>query len=128
MKTTLQIILTFILSITTLQAAETLQIKPDFPIKNENGEILKRGIYTTGSNGEVLQYKLVDEATKITLHTEIPVYDSSGEIALTRIYDNENELKMIFVALESGSVKLDPDGNLMSEEQIKKVYSSEYKK
>ena len=127
MKTTLQILCTLVFAIAALQATESIQTKPDFLVKNDQGEVVKRGIYTTDSNGTVLHYKIVDESTKETLHTEIPVYDSSGEIALTRVYDDENNLKMIIVSLESGSVRIDPNGKPIPEDEFEKIYSSEYK-
>ena len=128
MKATLLSLLPLLFVHTASLAADTLAPKPDFLMRNDSGEITKRGIYTTGANGKVLRYDITDERTKKTLHTEIPVYDTSGEIALTRVYDGEGNLKLIIVFTESGNVKLDSDGRLLAENQFRKIYDSEYKK
>ncbi|MDL5047519.1 hypothetical protein QQ054_16000 [Oscillatoria amoena NRMC-F 0135] len=128
MKTILQIILTFILLIATLQADEKLQLKSDFLFKNENGKILKRGIYTTGSKGEVLRYDIRSEKTGELLHTEIPIYDISGEMVMTKVYDGDGDLKAIIVKAKSEYVKLDPEGKPLSDGEFEKIYRSDYKK
>lgn len=106
--------------------AGTLSGKPDALIEDSAGKVVKRGIYTTGARGEVLRYDIRSEETGEMLHSEIPVYDSSGEMALTRVYDGKGKLKALIVNTEAGWVKLDANGNPLSEERFRKVYSSDY--
>jgi len=108
--------------------AAPLDRRPDFLIKDDLGNVIKRGGYTTGASGEVLRYDLFSEDTKDLLHSELPVYDPAGKIALVRVFEGNGLLKLIIVMTDSGHVTIDPEGNLLNEKQSEIIYRSDYTK
>lgn len=124
-KLSIVLLLSFL---TVASYGESLSIKPDALIKNDQGEVIKRGTYAVDRKGEVLRYDIRSEKTGELLQTEIPIYDTSGEIAMTKIYDGDGDLKVIVVKTDSEYVKLDPKGKPLSDEEFEEVYRSDYKK
>ncbi len=81
----------------------------DFIKKNETGEILLRGVYTTDDSGYVIRYDLFDGKGKLT-QTSIPYYSRAGRLLESREYDVDGKLLMVAVFIGDRVVALDPDG------------------
>lgn len=114
--------LLFVLSITLSLSgyAQSISAKPDFIQKNENGEVVLKGVYTTDDSGYVVRYDLFDGAGNLK-QSSIPYYARDGRLLESREYDGDGQLLMVVVFIGQRVVVLDPDGKRIEKDSHQEV-------
>ena len=89
--------------------AQQITNKPDFIQKNNKGEIITRGVYTTDDSGYVIRYDIKDVSNN-RVSTTIPTYSNDGRLLEARVYDPKGKLFEVIVFIGDKMVGLTADG------------------
>ena len=96
-------------------------------MKDENGKITGKGIYTTDDSGYVVRYDLFDTVGKL-ISTTVPYYSRDGRLLESREYGPTGQLVEVAVIIGDRIVGLDPNGEKLTKYDNTRVDTEGFRK